>query len=177
MKALFRITLLAMATLFAFTACEESEEEITPSGDYSPIRGGFPQGDSEYDKILLDIKNQYGVYLLYKDVSEEDMNRTWVSAGTGDIYVAGDSADRNKRSWDLPTIQLPLYVDFFNDYIFPNIDTTLAKKTFQNYLQDEKQPGVTSEACVDCGYCESKCPQHLSIRQLLKKAEARLESL
>ena len=130
MKALFRITLLAMATLVAFTACEESEEEITPSGDYSPIRGGFPQGDSEYDKILLDIKNQYGVYLLYKDVSEEDMNRTWVSAGTGDIYVAGDSIERNKGSWDLPTDHLPYYVNFFKNYIFPNITKEFARSTF-----------------------------------------------
>ena len=130
MKALFRITLLAMATLFAFTACEESEEEITPSGDYSPIRGGFPQGDSEYDKILLDIKNQYGVYLLYKDVSEEDMNRTWVSAGTGAIYVAGKDDEREKGAWDLPDAHLKEYVDFFQNYIFDNITEEFAKSTF-----------------------------------------------
>ena len=31
--------------------------------------------------------------------------------------------------------------------------------------------------CVDCGLCEEKCPQHLQIRQLLKKVEGVLESL
>ena len=130
MKTYIKVTLLILATFVSFIACRDHEDEITPSGNYSPIRGGFPQGNTEYDSIINEIKNKYGVYLLYKDVTEEDMNRTWVSAGTGDIYVAGDSADRNKRSWNLPTIQLPLYVDFFNDYIFPNIDTALAKKTF-----------------------------------------------
>ena len=53
----------------------------------------------------------------------------------------------------------------------------LAKKTYFNYVNNEKKPGATSADCADCGYCESKCPQHLQIRQLLKKAEAVLESL
>ena len=131
MKTYIKVTLFILAAFVSFTACRESEEEIIPSGNYSPIRGGFPQGNTEYDSIINEIKNKYSVYLLYKDVTEEDMNRTWVSAGTGDIYVAGDSADRNKPSWELPMVQLPIYVDFFNDYIFPNFTKKeLAKKTF-----------------------------------------------
>jgi predicted aldo/keto reductase-like oxidoreductase len=30
---------------------------------------------------------------------------------------------------------------------------------------------------VDCGLCEEKCPQHLKIRELLKKVEPILEAL
>jgi predicted aldo/keto reductase-like oxidoreductase len=30
---------------------------------------------------------------------------------------------------------------------------------------------------VNCGYCERKCPQHLKVRELLKKVEAALGSL
>lgn len=149
MKGFFRTALLATAILVAFTACRDSEEEIIPSGNYSPIRGGFPQGNSEYDSILLDIKNEYGVYLLYKDVTEEDMNRTWVSAGTGDIYIAGDSTERDKGAWDLPIEHLPYYVDFFRNYIFPNITKEFAKSTFPikiymiNKLRTE--PRITNE--------------------------------
>ena len=130
MKEFFRITLFAIAILVAFVACRDNEDVITPSGNYSPIRGGFPQGNSEYDSLILDIKNEFGVYLLYKDVTEEDMNRTWVSAGTGDIYVAGDSAERDKGAWDLPIEHLPYYVGFFQNYIFPNITKEFAKSTF-----------------------------------------------
>ena len=130
MREFFKITLIATAILVAFTACRNNEDELTPSGNYSPIRGGFPQDTTEYDSIILDIKNEYGVYLLYKDVSEEDMNRTWVSAGTGDIYVAGNPEDREDGTWDLPAEQLPLYVDFFRNYIFPNIDKAFAHSTF-----------------------------------------------
>ena len=53
----------------------------------------------------------------------------------------------------------------------------LAKKTWENYVNNEKKPGCTSVDCVDCGLCEEKCPQHLKIRQLLKKVEPILEAL
>ena len=81
--------IIALASLALLSACRESEDAITPSGNYSPIRGGFPQGDSKYDSIINDIKTEFGVYLLYKDVTEADLNREWVSTVTGDIYVAG----------------------------------------------------------------------------------------
>jgi len=67
----------------------------------------------------------------------------------------------------------------FQAYTYHNVYglTELAKKTWQNYLTNEKEPGVTSASCVDCGHCEKKCPQHLKVRELLKKVEAVLEAL
>ena len=130
MREFFRIALMMTAVLTTFAACYDNDDNITPSGNYSPIRGGFPQGDSELDNIINDIKKEYGVYLLYKDVTEEDMNRTWVSAATDDIYIAGDSLEREKGAWDLPMEQLPYYVDFFRNYIFPNITKEFAHSTF-----------------------------------------------
>lgn len=130
MKQLFKITLIVLTTLVSFTACRESDEDITPSGNYSPIRGGFPQGDSELDQRIYQIKQDYGVYLLYKDVTETDMNRTWESAGTQNILVAGDEIDREKGAWDLPEDHLEFYVDFFDNYIFPNITKEFAQSTF-----------------------------------------------
>lgn len=130
MKTYIKVTLLALVAFVSFTACRDNDEVITPSGNYSPIRGGFPQGDTEYDSIINDIKKEYGVYLLYKDVTEEDMNRTWISAGTGDIYVAGDPEERELGTWNLPMEHLPYYVDFFNDYIFTNITKEFANSTF-----------------------------------------------
>ncbi len=129
MKQFIKITIFALIALVTFQACRDSEEEITPSGNYSPIRGGFPQGDSEYDQMIYQIKQEYGVYLLYKDVREEDMNRSWVSPGTSGIIIAGDSIDRDKGVWDLPEEHLPFYVDFFQNYIFPNISKEFAKTT------------------------------------------------
>jgi hypothetical protein len=127
-KHLFTAAII-LASLATLCACYE-EEEITPSGNYSPIRGGFPQGDSKYDSLIYDIKQEYGVYLLYKDITEEDLNRDWVSVGTGDIFVAGYDDEREDAAWNLPDEHLPFYVDYFYNYIFPNISTDFAKSSF-----------------------------------------------
>ncbi len=127
-KFLYSAAILIMG-LTAITACS-SEDDITPSGNYSPLRGPFPQGDSEYDDIILDISKEYGVYLLYKDVTEQDLNRDWVSTGTGDLYVAGAEEERHDGAWNLPLEQLPFYVNYFNEHIFPNITKEFAKSTF-----------------------------------------------
>lgn len=122
---IIKTIILILAATFSLSACD-SEENITPSGNYSPIRGGFPQGDSEYDEIINNIKNVFGVYLLYKDVTVEDLNRSWTSQQTSGIYVAGYEDERDALAWNLPEEQLPFYVNYFNDYIFPNISPEFA---------------------------------------------------
>ena len=44
-----------------------------------------------------------------------------------------------------------------------------AKAAFQRYCKDGK---ATLKDCKDCGRCEKKCPQHLSIRKELERVEA-----
>lgn len=67
----------------------------------------------------------------------------------------------------------------FQAYTYHNVYglSELAKKTYFNYINDEKKPGANSSACINCGYCERKCPQHLKIRELLKKVESVIETL
>ena len=38
MRQLLKITFIILATTVAFTACRGNEEDIIPSGNYSPIR-------------------------------------------------------------------------------------------------------------------------------------------
>ena len=127
-KFLLTITIM-LAGAALFSSCNE-DEVIIPTGDYSPIRGGFPQGTTKYDSLIYDIKQEFGVYLLYNDITEEDLNRDWVSVGTGDIYVAGYEEDRELGAWSLPQEHLPFYVDYFYNYIFPNISPEFAYSSF-----------------------------------------------
>lgn len=130
MRRFIKYTLIILATLTSFVACRNYDDEITPSGNYSPIGEKFPQGTTAEDSIIMKIKDDYGVYLLYKNITDANMNRTWISSGTGDIYVAGKPEDRIYNKWDLPQSHLKHYVNFFNDYIFPNITKEFAKSTF-----------------------------------------------
>ena len=67
----------------------------------------------------------------------------------------------------------------FQAYTYLNVYglTETAKNTWNGYLNDQKNPGVSPAECVNCGYCERKCPQHLKVRELLKKVEAKLSAL
>ena len=67
----------------------------------------------------------------------------------------------------------------FQAYTYKNVYglSELAKNTWNGYLNNEKDPGVHPDACVNCGYCERKCPQHLKVRELLKKVEGVLSAL
>ena len=67
----------------------------------------------------------------------------------------------------------------FQAYTYHNVYGLIesAKKDYERYVNNEKKPGATSKDCIGCGFCESKCPQKLSIRDLLKKVEPILEAL
>ena len=67
----------------------------------------------------------------------------------------------------------------FQAYTYHNVYGLheLAKNTYMNYVNNEKQPGATAKDCVSCGYCEKKCPQHLKVRELLKMVDEKLSAL
>lgn len=111
-KALIYLTLGALT----LTACNQDEDPIVPSGDYSVLRFEFPQGDNDFDMDIKAIHDTYGVYLIYKDVTLADINRRWTSLGTGNLYK-GDA---------VPDEYVPFYVNFFKNHIFANISPEIA---------------------------------------------------
>ena len=59
----------------------------------------------------------------------------------------------------------------FNMFTYHNVYglTDHAKHMFNEYVN---KGGKLKDACLDCGVCEMKCPQHLKIREELEKVEA-----
>lgn len=59
----------------------------------------------------------------------------------------------------------------FNAYTYYNVYGLKdhARKLFDQYVE---KGGALSDACLDCGRCERKCPQHLKIRENLKMVES-----
>jgi predicted aldo/keto reductase-like oxidoreductase len=60
----------------------------------------------------------------------------------------------------------------FNDYTYYNVYDLKqhAIDDFAYYMSDPKQ-GKTIKDCIDCGYCEDKCPQKIKIRDELRRVE------
>jgi predicted aldo/keto reductase-like oxidoreductase len=66
----------------------------------------------------------------------------------------------------------------FNMYTYHNVYglTDAARSEFEEYKKNP-QKGALPEECVDCGMCEAKCPQHLKIRDELKRVVKVLEGI
>ena len=65
----------------------------------------------------------------------------------------------------------------FHYYNLMYIDKKMAARVeFARNVGLLKDPGFASQ-CVECGKCELHCPQHIQIRDLLKKADKALRPL
>jgi len=103
-------TLLTMALGLTMVSCSD-EDAITPSGDYSVVRFDFPQGNNDFDRELEEIHDRYGIYLIYKDITVQDLNRRWTSVGTDNTYYGND----------VPDSDMPFYVDFFKNRVLKHV--------------------------------------------------------
>ncbi len=75
----------------------------------------------------------------------------------------------------------PKGVDIPGTFYYYNLMYIEGKKTgvrfeYARNVGLQKDPGFAS-ACVRCGKCETHCPQHISIREMLKKADRDLRPL
>ena len=68
------LPLFAAGLLSLATGCYD-EDAVPPSGNYSTLRFEFPQGDNPWDHDAEEIYEKYQVYLLYKDITDYDLNR------------------------------------------------------------------------------------------------------
>lgn len=64
-------------------------------------------------------------------------------------------------------IEIPAIFNMYTHYNVYGLKDH-AHKMFKNYVDEGRK---LSDACKNCGYCEKKCPQHLKIREHLKKVE------
>ncbi|MBU3146205.1 aldo/keto reductase [Clostridium sp. CF012] len=66
----------------------------------------------------------------------------------------------------------------FNMYTYHNVYglTGAAKSEFEDYKKNPEK-GAMPDTCVDCGMCEAKCPQHLKVREELKRVVNILEDI
>ncbi len=107
----FKIFTIALALGMIMPSCSD-EDKLTPSGDYSVVRFEFPQGNNDFDKELEAIHDEYGIYVIYKDITVQDLNRKWTSVGTDNTYYGND----------VPASDMPFYVDFLKNRVFKYMD-------------------------------------------------------
>ena len=105
MKKTILYTLLGLLSL---SSCSKDEDPIQPSGNYSVLRFDFPQGNNPYDEDIVKIHDIYNTYIIYKDITAQDLNRQWQGLGTGKLKECDPVAEED----------VAFYVDFFKNHVF-----------------------------------------------------------
>jgi len=72
-------------------------------------------------------------------------------------------------------IDIPQIFDLFNYYHVYGLKEH-ARSTYAEFGVNPWMPKVKADECIDCGKCESRCPQKIQIREQLKKAHKDLTS-
>ena len=112
--------LLVSTFLMGYTSCHK-EEKIIPTNEGMPTRFDFPQGNQSWDMDIIDIQEKFGIYLIYKDFSSDDFNRSW-TGGSGS-YTGSDLTDE----------QATFYVNFMKNHIFSYLTPEITQKVLPIY--------------------------------------------
>lgn len=110
--------LLGIMTLLVVVSCaKESDIDVRAAEVVSKFE--FPQGDSESDKKLVAIYEKFGTRCIYKDISTDDLNKSWNVSATGETGYRGDVIEDQKL--------LNFYATFFADNVFRFFDKENAR--------------------------------------------------
>lgn len=141
--SIFAISIVMSLLTFS---CAPDEDPLEPSGNYSVLRFEFPQGNNSWDAELKEIHDNYGVYLLYKEITEKDLNKSWTAVPTGNLYYGEALNDQ----------QVQYYVDFFKNNFFAYISPEFAKNSMpiKIYMLDNLRavPQGSQDETAEDGY-------------------------
>lgn len=113
----------------SFISCLAScytEDKLTLDTDSSEmvLRYSFPQGTNSWDDDIVEIQKTYGFYLIYKELRDDDFNRTWL-AGHGNTKNMGES---------LTDDQAEFSVDFFKSHVLNFFPPKLLDRVAPTYI-------------------------------------------
>lgn len=122
MKSIYNIwVFIACLTL---ASCYD-EAPITPTESGNAGRFEFPQGDNSWDDDIIDIYNEYGVRLIYKDITDKDFSKSWIGGSTGMVTYHGTGTVNDEMT--------QFYVKFMKDHIFHYLNAQVTDKILPMY--------------------------------------------
>ena len=86
-----RHIILSAAVILGFAACND-EDALTPNPDTAGVTYEFPEGNNAWDQDLQEIANEFGVKCIYKNLTLEDLTRSWTASGSGSKAITSTAA-------------------------------------------------------------------------------------
>ena len=108
---MIRIYVLLSLCVAYLMSCSNDEQTVKGIDEqFSVCRFDFPQGTTEVDKVIKEIHDSSGTYIIYKDIKEKDLTRSWTDPdGTSFEFELLDESSVTK------------YVNFLQTCLFDQI--------------------------------------------------------
>lgn len=117
------INVLVAGLVFSLlSSCHE--EDLTSRPLEMALRYEFPEGDNEWDKDLEEIAEEYKTYLIYKNLKEDDFDRSWVDAGSSSGVKGSPLNDE----------QAAFYTNFMKNHIFTFLPPEVTDRVLPIYI-------------------------------------------
>lgn len=125
MKPIYNVWILLFC--LTFSSCYD-EDIIEPTPDPLALAGGFefPQGDNPWDNDAMEIYKNFGVKLIYKNITEKDLNKNWTNSGLG-----GSSSKTFENC--LNDEMGAFYITFMKSHVFPYLNREVTDRVFPMY--------------------------------------------
>lgn len=124
MKPIYNVWILLFCLTFA--SCYD-DDSIIPTPDPLALAGGFefPQGNNSWDNDVMNIYQEFGVKIIYKDITDKDLNKNWTGGGLSGSSKLFDNC--------LDDEMVAFYITFMKNHIFPYLNREVTDRVFPMY--------------------------------------------
>lgn len=124
MKPIYNVWILLFC--LTFSSCY-NEDIIEPTPDPLALAGGFefPQGDNPWDNDALEIYKNFGVKLIYKNIAEKDLNKSWTNGGLSNSSKIFENCLNDEMG--------AFYITFMKSHVFPYLNREVTDRVFPMY--------------------------------------------
>lgn len=119
-----RLSIFTLLAIMSVSVSCYKEEPLTPTPMYNELLFEFPQDNKEYDRKIQSIQETYGTYVIYKDITQNLINRSWINLFPDMPLVASPVSLSNVSH----------YVDFLKDNFFRYFGSEQFKKYLPKYF-------------------------------------------
>lgn len=112
-----------IAALVAFSSCYK-EDKLMPTPMYNELLFEFPQDNKDYDRKIQSIQERNGTYVIYKDIDQNLINRSWINLFPDMPLVASPVSTSN----------ILHYVDYLEDNFFRHFTSETFLKLLPKYF-------------------------------------------
>ena len=116
------ISAMAITMGFATSCYKEAPIVATPMRD--DLLFEFPQDNQEHDRRIQKFQEEYGTYVIYKDIDQNLLNRAWINLYPSMTLVAEPVKEEH----------ITHYLDQLQAHLFDYCDSELMKSYFPKYF-------------------------------------------